>query len=113
MSMRIATFDAPKCCILHEWPLRRAALQCPEVDVNGTMGRSRRRSDRAERSRSLQNAFVSALLGQLRCYVPNKSARADVSIPKQVRPAGFTVGASSPATRAFTTASSMLSTAAM
>ena len=31
-------FSQQKCCIMHESPVRRAAPQHPEVDVNGSNG---------------------------------------------------------------------------
>ena len=31
-------FSQQKCCIMHESPVRRAAPQHPEVDVNGSFG---------------------------------------------------------------------------
>jgi hypothetical protein len=35
---RRLTFQPTKCCALHESPLRRAATQHPQVDVNGSNG---------------------------------------------------------------------------
>jgi hypothetical protein len=29
-------FQPTKCCTMHQWPLRRAAPQHPEVEVNGS-----------------------------------------------------------------------------
>jgi hypothetical protein len=34
--VRTPMFQPTKCCTMHQWPLRRAALQHPEVEGNGS-----------------------------------------------------------------------------
>ncbi|MFB1025288.1 MAG: hypothetical protein QMC33_08155, partial [Octadecabacter sp.] len=36
--VRTPRFSQKRCCIMHESPVRRAAPQHPEVDVNGSNG---------------------------------------------------------------------------